>query len=1166
MSCSLKSHKALSNSISKYFKGLFSCILLAIVFVIVSSFQVPMEKKMGKRIESQFQKDSLAVRAAIQKAWSFQRTREFNNTLSHLQDALTLNQQTIKDHQMEGEIRSGMAWIYAIRYIPLFDRDRAEEEYQKAIGLFQEIGNTAWAIRVGQQLMTHYYMRKDSTILRVADLSRTILPLFDEFTNYQKEQWLGAKNQIITYAKGVTAYQDLPNEAISSIKELVADASDYYIKSSQLHEVAGLVDSAAVFRQKALTVYREILSQVDDPVIWARYLNAQRHHYRYLSIASLMPRHEMEYALSREHLLRTLEQIEIHLLPEQQFLKNDLICELAKHIFREAPNQGLEMLMSVSDSWTCLTNLSYMYQTLGNFEQAIAIDRRKYEKFENNGAYSKGSSYSIALNSQDLAHSLIGGRYYQEAEKYARISLKNLATTIEPTHARWAFAYHALAAALAGQNKFVEALEMIQKAEPIMIAIQGEIAGGDIKRIYTDHARILTELGRYQQATEYIDKAYQCLAYEPDLSWANDLRLLSINVLNKEKNYPAAIDSAQALRQFLHPSKVPIKQVIYPTQLLKVYTSIAEISYNQYRESDKLEFLVKSYANYKKATDLIDEIRQSYHWEDSKLFLLNEAQSIYNRTIETGLELAEIQNDDSYHDEAFILVERMKGILLLEALQSENAHNYKNIPADLLEKEEKLQLMLTHFQKSLFAETQKGNQADQENIDRFQNMVFKYHKSYDSLMIVIKNQHPSYYQLNYSIDFKSATEIQEDCKTNKYALINYLVADASIYAFVLTADLFEIIQIPVHNLTEKIQKLQKAIISPYLLDSLSTSRQQAYHDSLIHLAHDLYRELVAPIKEQIELPEKLIISPHGPLGYLPFEALLQAIPENSSNFNAYAYLLKEHQISYTYSATLLHEMKEKKYRTNRQDFIAFAPKFESTAVNSNRSLPQIRGALGELQYNIPEATGITNILGGVAITGIEATEERFVAEAPNYQIIHLSTHGKANDEQGDLAYLAFTELKDSLENEFLYNRDLYNMEIQADMVVLSACETGIGELQNGEGIISLARGFSYAGAKSIITTLWSVNDASTKEFMEQFYSYIKAGKPKDFALRQAKLDFLEKHVNEAHPFFWAPFVGIGDMAPIQMGGAKTSFIWVISILLLAVLGWLFLRKSSLRRS
>jgi CHAT domain-containing protein len=121
-----------------------------------------------------------------------------------------------------------------------------------------------------------------------------------------------------------------------------------------------------------------------------------------------------------------------------------------------------------------------------------------------------------------------------------------------------------------------------------------------------------------------------------------------------------------------------------------------------------------------------------------------------------------------------------------------------------------------------------------------------------------------------------------------------------------------------------------------------------------------------------------------------------------------------------------------------------------------------------------------------------------------------------------------------VENELLYVRDLYNLELNADLVVLSACETGLGRLRRGEGIISLARAFAYAGARAIVTTLWSVDDEKAKDLMLDFHGHLKRGEPVDAALRRAKLDYLQRRPGpaEAHPFFWAGFAPIGDMRPL----------------------------------
>ena len=147
----------------------------------------------------------------------------------------------------------------------------------------------------------------------------------------------------------------------------------------------------------------------------------------------------------------------------------------------------------------------------------------------------------------------------------------------------------------------------------------------------------------------------------------------------------------------------------------------------------------------------------------------------------------------------------------------------------------------------------------------------------------------------------------------------------------------------------------------------------------------------------------------------------------------------------------------------------------------------------------------------------------------------LSTHGKADDRLGDFAFIGFGARKLGF-FEKLYARELYDFSLNADMVVLSACETGLGVLERGEGIISMSRAFAYAGAKSIFTTLWQVDDKNTKDLIVSFYQKMEEGENKSVALQKAKLDYLDCQEGKGermHPFFWAGFVGIGDMNPIK---------------------------------
>ena len=293
--------------------------------------------------------------------------------------------------------------------------------------------------------------------------------------------------------------------------------------------------------------------------------------------------------------------------------------------------------------------------------------------------------------------------------------------------------------------------------------------------------------------------------------------------------------------------------------------------------------------------------------------------------------------------------------------------------------------------------------------------------------------------------------------------------------------------------------------------------------------------------------------PGGVLGYLPFDALLATPTDQFNDFDNFDYLINRYSISYTFSATLLEEMMSGHHR--KKPFVAFAPAYHGDTLNVSRSDDPWRAVLGQLRFNKMEATQIHQMMGGQIYLDSMATEEQFMKVAPKAGILHLATHGKSNDRHGDYSYLAFYQTSDSTENELLFVKNLYEMDISASLVVLSACETGIGELQRGEGIISLARGFSYAGAASILTTLWSIDDNASASIMVGFYKNLKDGDPKDIALRKAKLAYIQKNKgnNRTHPLFWAAFVPMGNMQPVSGGWPWWVFVGIGALLVFAFL-------------
>jgi CHAT domain-containing protein len=167
----------------------------------------------------------------------------------------------------------------------------------------------------------------------------------------------------------------------------------------------------------------------------------------------------------------------------------------------------------------------------------------------------------------------------------------------------------------------------------------------------------------------------------------------------------------------------------------------------------------------------------------------------------------------------------------------------------------------------------------------------------------------------------------------------------------------------------------------------------------------------------------------------------------------------------------------------------------------------------------------------------------------------LSTHSQANAEKGDLGFAAFSpEPEDSSRQSWLYANDLYQMEIRADQVVLSGCETGQGELKESEGVISLGRGFLYAGAGSVVSSLWPVSDQATAYFMELYYEGIKSGVSKTEALRQAKLGMLMSPYKE--PVYWSAFTLVGDARPLIFRSVWSPlWVWVLLSAIIGIVFW-----------
>lgn len=581
------------------------------------------------------------------------------------------------------------------------------------------------------------------------------------------------------------------------------------------------------------------------------------------------------------------------------------------------------------------------------------------------------------------------------------------------------------------------------------------------------------------------------------------------------------------------------------------------------------------------ADSLISIIRKNIVTQADKLLLNERVNEIYKSAIDLCYQLSIKENPktiERYNQLAFYYSEQNKSTVLLQSISNSKALKYSNIPQNLLSEEQDLSIKISNY-------TNKKNNAEDENSKKYwNNCLFDASRSYDSLISTFENNYPEYYQLKYDNHNANVNDIQ-NIIDKKTAMISYSISDKFITIFAITKNNFQVTRVALpDSLGMKIYYYRTAISDVDLVYSeisKSTNFLFMYYQKQ---AFEFYKIFFPPEIENILVSQKienLIIIPDGDLVKLPFETLIfqkyEAVWTNWQNkayFSEIPYLIKKYNISYNYSATLFAQTqknKQQKKTIAKYDWIGFAPVFDD---EKTAGISQNTSRLLTMKSNKNDDDNKTRafLLNGFYINSLPATKteveeiynlfnqnkriskcllynqanEKAIKsnEIQNYKIIHLATHGVVDEFKPELSAVLLaqdtTTCLDSLnlmlgnvvqQNEgFLYQSEIYNLKFNADLVVLSACETGLGKVSKGEGVIGLTRALLYAGVNNLIVSLWQVSDKATQILMVGFYkNYLSLNKKqqKKFAssLRFTKLEMI-KH--GYHPYLWSSFILIGE--------------------------------------
>lgn len=633
-------------------------------------------------------------------------------------------------------------------------------------------------------------------------------------------------------------------------------------------------------------------------------------------------------------------------------------------------------------------------------------------------------------------------------------------------------------------------------------------AGGDklgIADALSNMGLLLSELQRHQQAIDNFEQALKIYKEEND---QNGIIMSTSNIgmiyfdLKQYQNATAFYNAALSLSQEMGNRTVEVNNLINLgntynfldkyDQALAYYDQGLEIA-KEMNNSDQIWMLLlgkgdnyerqhlyaAAYDSYQQAQQILEGMRSSLETAEFKSSFLARKRYIYEAIVHMLCRMHAQEPDKGYDMQAFQEAEKGKARAFLD-LMSESI-NHARAGEQLAEK------------NPAFADMQ--------------------------------NPKP-----------KTLTDIQAIIPDNQTVILAYFLGDSSSALWLIRKSdykLFHLVQ--KKAFMDQIELIRYAMADP----------KAAQMGSFINSAHQLYQQLVMPAEHLIRDNDHLIILPDGILHYLPFEALLTESVESGQDidYTSLPYLIKKNSINYAPSAGIwssLIENRRLRLALFDKSLLAAGDPFfqkekDNSVNNENKDLKQdgLSANLERLKYSGQEVERIAELFSREQSTVFlrETASETNIKKSINstsYRFIHFATHGLINERQPDFSSIVFADDETSDEDGFLQTAEIFNLSLNTDLVVLSACETGLGKMVRGEGMIGLSRAFIYAGSPSVLVSLWKVADQSTATLMTNFYTHlVKEEIGKAGALRRAQLAIV-KSENYAHPFYWAAFVLIGD--------------------------------------
>ena len=748
---------------------------------------------------------------------------------------------------------------------------------------------------------------------------------------------------------------------------------------------------------------------------------------------------------------------------------------------------------------SCLKPLGNLYTVMGDYDNAENTIKQYY--YISNLEKNSSQKYAAILNLSNVYQNT--GRVVEAIDV-----LEKTLQTEKLTNVQKGNVWNNLGTNQLLQNQLSSSKKSFQNS--IQLLKNDASQSKTLSNAYRNLAKIEANENHFEKAKELMEQSRDLFFLDPkteprlQAQLYYDIALLDFQRANFAESQVniKAVFSLLITNYAQSKSLLPNKKTVYAeTVLLDALDLQAELFVAQNQPKKALE-------SYDVAFHIEALFQSMLVYENSKIINQIRNRNRTEKCLDIYYSLYRKELKVGYLEAAFLLAEKSKSAVLKQSLL-----NSKN-----QSREEKLIVeQMQNWATVILKEQQKLDAAD---ISKINQAI----KKQNELMLLLKSKEILQFKSSRELDI---TELYSKLEKDNAVMMEYFAGKDNLYAFTLENKSMQL-----RCISENFK--EDSVVLGFLSFFKESNSIVENPKKFNHYAKVVYRLLQLPKSKS---NKNLIIIPDGILSLLPFEALITE-RSSTSNFSKMHFLLNDYAIGYSNSADFY--LNAIPFQRKKETVLGIFPVFEKTNL--------------ELTFSKNEQQKIQSYFNGMYFENEKATFENFKKNALNYSVIHLSTHASS----GDLVTPASIKFYDQ---DVLYS-EMYQLDMNPDLVVLSACETGIGKLYKSEGTMSIARGFQFAGAQNLLFSLWKVNDFTTSVLMDKFYANIKKGSSYFESINQSKRDYLaDESIPNAKksPYYWSSFVYYGTLDKKE---SSNYWVWIsVAVGLIGlVLLWKFIRN------